>query len=87
MGTINRVKGRVKLVNITDIIYGVPIAVFGVSVIVLCIITIAFFVLALKHILGEHINLSGTQETDTYNELKGYPNSAVMDEEDEEYEE
>lgn len=73
--------------DITDLIYGVPIAVFGVSAIVLCIITIAFLVLALKHTLGEHINLSGTQETDTYNELKGYPNSAVMDEEDEEYEE
>lgn len=73
--------------NLTDLIYVVPITVFGVSVIVLCIIILAFFVLALKHILGEHINLSGTQETDTYNELKGYPNSAVMDEEDEEYEE
>jgi len=87
LGNINRVKGRVKLVDITDLIYGVPIAVFGVSVIVLCIIVIAFLVLALKHTLGEHINLSGTQETDTYNELKGYPNSAVMDEVDEEYEE
>lgn len=73
--------------NIEDLIYIVPITIFGVSVIVICITILAFFVLALKHILGEHINLSGTQETDTYNELKGYPNSAVMDEEDEEYEE
>lgn len=69
--------------SIEDLIYGVPIAIFGVSIIAICIIFIVLVILAIKHILSEHVGIARTKETDNYNELKGYPNSAVMDEEDE----